>query len=126
MNSPLAFPASLEEEYYFIRCEKCAQRSSAFFAVQRTTGQQVLVKLARSPEDGRTFQNEYDLLKRLERLRAPAAALFPRAVECRELPEGFALIREYIAIHAEKKHAVILAAGWVFCIGVLLYLIYCT
>ena len=37
-----------------------------------------------------------------------------------------AMIREYIAIHAEKKHAVILAAGWVFCIGVLLYLIYCT
>ena len=96
MNSPLAFPASLEEEYYFIRCEKCAQRSSAFFAVQKATGQQVLVKLARSPEDGRTFQNEYDLLKRLERLRAPAAALFPRAVACRELPEGFALIREYI------------------------------
>lgn len=37
-----------------------------------------------------------------------------------------AMIREYIAIHAEKKHAVILAAGWIFCIGVLLYLIYCT
>ncbi len=96
MNSPSTFPASLEGEYYFIRCEKYARHSAAFFGVQKATGRQVLIKLAPSAEDGRTLRNEYDLLKRLEQLHAPAAALFPRAVECRELPEGFALIREYI------------------------------
>ena len=31
-----------------------------------------------------------------------------------------ALIREYIAIHCEPKHAVIFAAGWLFWITVLL------
>ncbi len=96
MNSPSAFPPSLEGEYHVIRCEKCAQRSSAYFCVRKATGQQVLIKLAPSPEDGQTFKNEYDLLKQLEQLRAPAATLFPRAVEYRELPGCFALIREYI------------------------------
>ena len=96
MNSPSAFPPSLEGEYHVIRCEKCARRSSAYFCVRKATGQQVLIKLAPSPEDGQTFKNEYDLLKQLEQLRAPAAALFPRAVEYRELPGCFALIREYI------------------------------
>ena len=28
-----------------------------------------------------------------------------------------ALIREFIAIHAEKKHAVMFAAGWFLCIA---------
>ena len=96
MNSLSALPPSLEGEYYIIRCEKCAQRSSAYFCVQKATGRQVLIKLAPSPEDGETFKNEYELLKQLEQLHAPAAALFPRAVDYRELPEGFALIREYI------------------------------
>ena len=31
-----------------------------------------------------------------------------------------ALIREYIAIHAERKHAMIFVAGWVFCLVLLL------
>ena len=35
-----------------------------------------------------------------------------------------ALIREYIAIHAEKKHAILFLAGWIACIGVLLYSIF--
>ena len=33
-----------------------------------------------------------------------------------------ALIREFIAIHAEKKHAVLFLAGWVFCMAMLLVL----
>ena len=35
-----------------------------------------------------------------------------------------ALIREYIAIHAEKKHAILFLTGWIACIGVLLYSIF--
>lgn len=35
-----------------------------------------------------------------------------------------ALIREYIAIHAEKKHAVIFIAGWLLCIGLLMMLVF--
>ena len=35
-----------------------------------------------------------------------------------------ALIREYIAIHAEPKHAVLLAAGWLACVALLLFLIF--
>ena len=31
-----------------------------------------------------------------------------------------ALIREYIAIHAEKKHAVIFVIGWLICVAPLL------
>ena len=45
MNSPSAFPPSLAGEYYIIRCEKCARRSSAYFCVQKATGRQVLIKL---------------------------------------------------------------------------------
>ena len=32
-----------------------------------------------------------------------------------------AVIREYIAVHAEKKHAVVFALGWVICIAVTIY-----
>ena len=35
-----------------------------------------------------------------------------------------ALIREYIAIHAEKRHLILLIAGWIACMGVLLYSIF--
>ena len=35
-----------------------------------------------------------------------------------------ALIREYIAIHAEKKHLILFLAGWLSCIAVLLYSIF--
>lgn len=35
-----------------------------------------------------------------------------------------ALIREYIAIHMEKKHFILFAAGWLFCFAVMMYLIY--
>ena len=35
-----------------------------------------------------------------------------------------ALIREYIAIHAEKKHAIMLAAGYVAILGLTFYMIY--
>ena len=35
-----------------------------------------------------------------------------------------ALIREYIAIHAEKKHAIMLAAGYVAMLGLTFYMIY--
>ena len=35
-----------------------------------------------------------------------------------------ALIREYIAVHAEKKHAVIMAAGWVATMVLLMLYIY--
>lgn len=104
MNDPSLFPASLEEKYHFIRCEKCDGRRFAFFGVEKATGRQVLIKLAPSPEDGLTFQNEYDLLKRLEQIHTPAAILFPRAVDYRELPEGFALIREYIPGQSLKAY----------------------
>ena len=35
-----------------------------------------------------------------------------------------ALIREYIAIHAEKKHAILFIAGWIACMAVLMYSIF--
>ena len=35
-----------------------------------------------------------------------------------------ALIREYIAVHAEKKHAVLFIAGWILCVALLLVLIF--
>ena len=35
-----------------------------------------------------------------------------------------ALIREYIAVHVEKKHAVIMAAGWVATMVLLMLYIY--
>ena len=35
-----------------------------------------------------------------------------------------AMIREFIAIHAEKKHAVLFAAGWLLCIAALLCILF--
>ena len=35
-----------------------------------------------------------------------------------------ALIREYIAIHMEKKHFILFAGGWLACVAFLMYLIY--
>lgn len=35
-----------------------------------------------------------------------------------------ALIREYIAVHAEKKHAVLFVFGWAFCVALLLLLVF--
>lgn len=35
-----------------------------------------------------------------------------------------ALIREYIAIHAEKKHAIMLVAGWILYVGLTFYVMY--
>ena len=31
-----------------------------------------------------------------------------------------AMIREFIAIHAEKKHAILFIAGWLFCVAAIL------
>lgn len=96
MNNPSTLLASLNGKYDLIRCEKCTEQGSSYLGIQRSTGRQVLIKLASSPEDGLALKNEFDLLKQLEGIHSPAAVLFPRAVEYHELPEGFALIREYI------------------------------
>ena len=35
-----------------------------------------------------------------------------------------ALIREYIAIHMEKKHFILFAGGWLACVALIMYLVY--
>ena len=35
-----------------------------------------------------------------------------------------ALIREYIAIHMEKKHFILFAGGWLACVALIMYFIY--
>ena len=66
---------------------------------------------------------------------SPATIMFTDARKCNLKCTGIgshvafyywpsALIREYIAIHAEKKHAIMLAAGYVAMLGLTFYMIY--
>lgn len=90
------FPEPLGEEYLVVSCEKATDRGSAFLAVQRATGQPVLIKTSTSEVEGQTFQNEDRLLKQLSQIEGPEAALFPRALDCLELSGYYVLIRTYI------------------------------
>ena len=91
-----ALPRALDGEYRAIACKKAVGDSAVFLALRRDTGREVLIKVASSAEKGLCLKNEYQLLKRLEGLKAPEAALFPRAVDCLSLDEGWVLVREYI------------------------------
>lgn len=94
--APAALPRFVDVEYRALSCKKVDDSGAVFLAERRDTGQPVLVKVTRSPEERLCLKNEYELLKRLERVGGPAAARFPCAIACLESDGICALVREYI------------------------------
>lgn len=90
-------PRALQGDYRLFSCKKANERGAAYLCEHRGGGRQVLVKIASVPEEAQCLKNEYEILKRLEAERDPAAARMPRAVECRVCAGETILVREYIA-----------------------------
>ncbi|MBQ6348239.1 MAG: protein kinase [Clostridia bacterium] len=93
---PAALPRFVDGEYRALSCKKVDDSGAVFLAERRDTGRAVLIKVTRSPEERLCLKNEYELLKRLERVGDPAAARFPSAIEYLEAGDSGALVREYI------------------------------
>ena len=93
---PAALPRFVDVEYRALSCKKVDDSGAVFLAERRDTGRAVLIKVTRSPEERLCLRNEYELLKRLERVGDPAAARFPSAIEYLEAGSSGALVREYI------------------------------
>jgi serine/threonine-protein kinase len=91
-----ALPRAMDGTYRVLACKKAIGDSAVFLAVHRGTGREVLIKIASSAEKGLYLKNEYQLLKRLEGIKAPEASLFPRAMDFLSLDDVCVLVREYL------------------------------
>ena len=94
-----SFPESLKREWEALSCLSWNEYGSTWLCRRKDDGEQAIFRIADHPEAVLRLKNEEMILRKADRSDAPAARLFPRPIDLKELtdpPHLLALIRSWI------------------------------